>query len=103
MKQAHALQYRDLMALRLKIFFYVPLALLIFAAFLINMGVHIVIVTAMVAGCLYFSMFYFLSKNICPWCSGCFFSFGGLHDKKLANVIFAKKCQHCGKPNAEDL
>lgn len=68
-----------------------PLALLVLAVFLIKTGLPIVIVTTLVVGCIYFSIFYFLSKNICPWCKESFFSFGQLGDKTLGNVLFAKK------------
>lgn len=79
-----------------------PLALLVLAVFLIKTGLPIVIVTTLVVGCIYFSIFYFLSKNICPWCKESFFSFGQLGDKNLGNVLFAKKCQHCSRPNSDD-
>lgn len=102
MKYSNLSHYRKLMRLRLKIFFYLPLVLLTFTLFLIKTGVHIAIITTLVAGCMYFSIFYFLSKNICPWCKESFFSFGQLGDKNLGNVLFAKKCQHCGRPNMND-
>lgn len=98
MKHSNLSQYRKLMCLRLKIFFYLPLVLLAFTLFLIKIGVHIAIITTLVVGCMYFSIFYFLSKNICPWCKESFFSFGQLGDKNHGSVIFTKKCQHCGRP-----
>lgn len=102
MKQSCLSHYHSLMQIRLRVFFYMPLALLVLTVFLIKTGLHIVIVTTLVVGCIYFSIFYFLSKNICPWCKGSFFSFGQLGDKTLGNVLFAKKCQHCGRPNSDD-
>ncbi|MFC0821362.1 hypothetical protein ACE01C_10005 [Moraxella sp. ZJ171] len=102
MKYSNLSQYRQLMRIRLKIFFYLPLVLLIFTLFLIKMGVHIAIITTLVAGCIYFSIFYFLSKNICPWCKGSFLVLVSWAIKTLGMYFLQKKCQHCGRPHLND-
>ncbi|MFW1838174.1 hypothetical protein ACG9XS_06250 [Acinetobacter gyllenbergii] len=50
----------------------------------------------------YFSIFYFLSKDICPWCGHSFFiGKNGFFSNGL-DFVFRRKCASCGEPKEED-
>lgn len=93
-------EYIKLLKIRRIVAYYVPLLMIFGFIFLQNSYFTRIIYFFFVFIILYITGFWFLSKNICPWCGDRFFGTGALSDKKLNwHLFIGKKCQHCNQPN----
>jgi len=64
--------------------------------FNVNISVTTLVLIIVALLLMLFSSFFFLSKDICPWCKESFFTEGFGTDG--ISLVFRRNCKHCGMP-----